>query len=125
SRFKELEDRKLEEQQQKINRNIETPKEVKYEDDPGSNDSGYYDLQAVPTHQGRSSSSGHYVRWVKRKENSSGNICEHPVRRRLHPGCRVEDIKTTISGGQSNPVRLQHPGGVDCPIGDPPQYCTS
>lgn len=36
--------------------------------DLGSNNSGYYDLQAVLTHQGRSSSSGHYVGWVKRKE---------------------------------------------------------
>uniref|UniRef100_H2UAX6 Ubiquitin carboxyl-terminal hydrolase n=1 Tax=Takifugu rubripes TaxID=31033 RepID=H2UAX6_TAKRU len=49
-------------------------KEVKYEpfsfpDDMGSNNSGYYDLQAVLTHQGRSSSSGHYVGWVKRKED--------------------------------------------------------
>uniref|UniRef100_A0A665U5Q3 Ubiquitin carboxyl-terminal hydrolase n=1 Tax=Echeneis naucrates TaxID=173247 RepID=A0A665U5Q3_ECHNA len=49
-------------------------KEVKYEpfsfsDDLGSNNSGYYDLQAVLTHQGRSSSSGHYVGWVKRKED--------------------------------------------------------
>uniref|UniRef100_A0A8C6LMB2 Ubiquitin carboxyl-terminal hydrolase n=1 Tax=Nothobranchius furzeri TaxID=105023 RepID=A0A8C6LMB2_NOTFU len=37
--------------------------------DLGSNNSGYYDLQAVLTHQGRSSSSGHYVGWVKRKED--------------------------------------------------------
>uniref|UniRef100_A0A3Q2ZJU7 Ubiquitin carboxyl-terminal hydrolase n=1 Tax=Hippocampus comes TaxID=109280 RepID=A0A3Q2ZJU7_HIPCM len=49
-------------------------KEVKYEPfsfphDVGSNNSGYYDLQAVLTHQGRSSSSGHYVGWVKRKED--------------------------------------------------------
>uniref|UniRef100_A0A3P8W220 Ubiquitin carboxyl-terminal hydrolase n=1 Tax=Cynoglossus semilaevis TaxID=244447 RepID=A0A3P8W220_CYNSE len=49
-------------------------KEVKYEpfsfsEDVGSNNSGYYDLQAVLTHQGRSSSSGHYVGWVKRKED--------------------------------------------------------
>ncbi|XP_068093337.1 ubiquitin carboxyl-terminal hydrolase 14 [Hyperolius riggenbachi] len=47
-------------------------KEVKYEpfafpDDVGSNNCGYYELQAVLTHQGRSSSSGHYVSWVKRK----------------------------------------------------------
>uniref|UniRef100_A0A7N8WKD9 Ubiquitin carboxyl-terminal hydrolase n=1 Tax=Mastacembelus armatus TaxID=205130 RepID=A0A7N8WKD9_9TELE len=52
----------------------DTAKEVKYEpfsflDDLGSNNSGYYDLQAVLTHQGRSSSSGHYVGWVKRKED--------------------------------------------------------
>uniref|UniRef100_A0A8C4E945 Ubiquitin carboxyl-terminal hydrolase n=1 Tax=Dicentrarchus labrax TaxID=13489 RepID=A0A8C4E945_DICLA len=48
--------------------------QVKYEpfsfpDDVGSNNSGYYDLQGVLTHQGRSSSSGHYVGWVKRKED--------------------------------------------------------
>lgn len=41
--------------------------------DLGSNNSGYYDLQAVLTHQGRSSSSGHYVGWVKRKEGN--RIC--------------------------------------------------
>ena len=33
--------------------------------DAGSNNSGYYELQAVLTHKGRSSSSGHYVAWVK------------------------------------------------------------
>lgn len=36
-----------------------------FADDPGSNSSGYYELQAVLTHKGRSSSSGHYVAWVK------------------------------------------------------------
>lgn len=34
--------------------------------DPGSSNSGYYELQAVLTHKGRSSSSGHYVAWVRR-----------------------------------------------------------
>ncbi|XP_052238951.1 ubiquitin carboxyl-terminal hydrolase 14-like [Dreissena polymorpha] len=38
-----------------------------FPDDVGSNNSGYYELQAVLTHKGRSSSSGHYVAWVKRK----------------------------------------------------------
>jgi len=33
--------------------------------DCGSNNSGYYELQAVLTHKGRSSSSGHYVAWVR------------------------------------------------------------
>lgn len=33
--------------------------------DLGSNNSGYYTLQAVLTHKGRSSSSGHYVGWVR------------------------------------------------------------
>uniref|UniRef100_A0A183AQ55 ubiquitinyl hydrolase 1 n=1 Tax=Echinostoma caproni TaxID=27848 RepID=A0A183AQ55_9TREM len=35
------------------------------ENDPGSNNSGYYDLQGVISHQGRTSSSGHYVAWIK------------------------------------------------------------
>jgi len=35
-------------------------------DDVGSNNSGYYELQAVLTHKGRSSSSGHYVGWTRK-----------------------------------------------------------
>ncbi|TRY59743.1 hypothetical protein DNTS_028407 [Danionella cerebrum] len=59
---------------QKQVQQIVGPKDRKYEpfcfaDDLGSNNSGYYELQAVLTHQGRSSSSGHYVGWVKRKED--------------------------------------------------------
>uniref|UniRef100_A0A672ZW40 Ubiquitin carboxyl-terminal hydrolase n=1 Tax=Sphaeramia orbicularis TaxID=375764 RepID=A0A672ZW40_9TELE len=57
-----------------LSKKSDKAKEVKYEpfsfpEDLGSNNSGYYDLQAVLTHQGRSSSSGHYVGWVKRKED--------------------------------------------------------
>ncbi|XP_028163286.1 ubiquitin carboxyl-terminal hydrolase 14 isoform X3 [Ostrinia furnacalis] len=37
-----------------------------FENDVGSNNSGFYRLQAVLTHRGRSSSSGHYVAWVAR-----------------------------------------------------------
>ncbi|OQR68702.1 Ubiquitin carboxyl-terminal hydrolase 14-like [Tropilaelaps mercedesae] len=36
-----------------------------FEDDPGSNNSGFYQLKAVLTHKGRSSSSGHYVAWIR------------------------------------------------------------
>lgn len=36
-----------------------------FENDLGSNNSGYYDLIAVLTHKGRSSNSGHYVGWSK------------------------------------------------------------
>lgn len=39
-----------------------------FPDDVGSNNSGYYVLQAVLTHKGRSSSSGHYVAWVRGKK---------------------------------------------------------
>lgn len=38
--------------------------------DIGSNNSGYYSLQAVLTHRGRSSSSGHYVAWVRQKNDT-------------------------------------------------------
>lgn len=41
---------------------------VSFENDPGSNNSGYYELRAVLTHKGRSSDSGHYVAWVKTDE---------------------------------------------------------
>lgn len=39
-----------------------------FEDDFGSCNSGFYRLQAVLTHQGRTSSSGHYVAWVRFKD---------------------------------------------------------
>uniref|UniRef100_A0A2K5KT18 Ubiquitin carboxyl-terminal hydrolase n=1 Tax=Cercocebus atys TaxID=9531 RepID=A0A2K5KT18_CERAT len=70
SKFKDLEDKKVNQHDKKSS----PQKEVKYEpfsfaDDIGSNNCGYYDLQAVLTHQGRSSSSGHYVSWVKRKQD--------------------------------------------------------
>jgi len=38
-----------------------------FSDDEGSSNSGYYILQAVLTHKGRSSNSGHYVGWVRQK----------------------------------------------------------
>merc|ERR1711881_386903 len=38
-----------------------------FPDDVGSNNSGHYELQGVITHQGRSSSSGHYVAWIRQK----------------------------------------------------------
>lgn len=45
------------------------PQPYCFDDDLGSNNSGYYTLQAVLTHQGRSSSSGHYVSWVRQKDD--------------------------------------------------------
>lgn len=76
SKFKELEDANLEKQLKEKDKPKESKKieEVKtkrepywFEDDLGSNNSGYYTLQAVLTHKGRSSSSGHYVAWVRQK----------------------------------------------------------
>ncbi|XP_046662171.1 ubiquitin carboxyl-terminal hydrolase 14 [Homalodisca vitripennis] len=75
SRFKEQEDKELEKATNLKNvgpvgdsKKKEGKKEPYwFEDDLGSNNSGFYTLQAVLTHKGRSSSSGHYVAWVRQK----------------------------------------------------------
>ncbi|CAI4229298.1 unnamed protein product [Auanema sp. JU1783] len=36
-----------------------------FPEDEGSNNSGFYELQAVITHKGRASNGGHYVAWIK------------------------------------------------------------
>ncbi|XP_038211277.1 ubiquitin carboxyl-terminal hydrolase 14 [Zerene cesonia] len=74
NKFKEIEDASVESslasrnKNQGDNQNFRKNKLMPYwfEDDIGSNNSGYYRLQAVLTHRGRSSSSGHYVAWVAR-----------------------------------------------------------
>lgn len=73
-KFKELEDSKMFEPNKAKGKVKEEIKDLKtraepysFEDDLGSNNSGYYRLQAILTHQGRSSSSGHYVAWVHQK----------------------------------------------------------
>ncbi|KAJ3649909.1 hypothetical protein Zmor_021626 [Zophobas morio] len=74
AKFKELEDAQVEAAAKDKNKSQgdgkTTDVEKKYspywfQDDLGSNNSGYYTLQAVLTHRGRSSSSGHYVGWVR------------------------------------------------------------
>ncbi|KAG4080621.1 hypothetical protein HA402_006222 [Bradysia odoriphaga] len=75
SKFKEEEDAHLERQTNMKDNPKSGDKKPKthalpyfFENDLGSNNSGYYTLQAVLTHQGRSSSSGHYVGWVRQTE---------------------------------------------------------
>jgi len=71
-KFQDIEERKIEAARQQVKkRAVESTEVVKhhqfwFEDDLGSNNSGYYELQAVLTHKGRSSSSGHYVAWVRK-----------------------------------------------------------
>ncbi|CAH1989720.1 unnamed protein product [Acanthoscelides obtectus] len=79
AKFKELEDNQIE-QAAKLKENNKGDGKSKdekkkyapywFEDDSGSNNSGYYTLQAVLTHRGRSSSSGHYVGWVRQSEDN-------------------------------------------------------
>lgn len=47
---------------------VDELKKYSFPDDPGSNNSGFYDLKAVLTHKGRSSASGHYVGWIKKED---------------------------------------------------------
>ncbi|VDK80186.1 unnamed protein product [Litomosoides sigmodontis] len=65
-----------------------------FTDDPGSNNSGYYELQGVITHKGRSSNSGHYVAWVHLKENHWA-MCDDDE---VHP-VTAEDILKLSGGG--------------------------
>lgn len=76
AKFKEQEDKNVE-KAQKANDSKQTEEDLNkkqlpywFEDDIGSNNSGYYDLKAVLTHKGRSSSSGHYVGWIKKKSKN-------------------------------------------------------
>ncbi|XP_046395052.1 ubiquitin carboxyl-terminal hydrolase 14 [Ischnura elegans] len=87
AKFKELEDKRVEDSQKADGPHkgakgrdktdkppVPTKKEPYwFTEDIGSNNSGYYQLQAVLTHQGRSSSSGHYVAWV-RQERKTCNV---------------------------------------------------
>jgi len=76
TKFKEIEDKKVEEAANRKKEGAKEPMDVdkktrlepfSFPDDVGSNNSGYYELTAVLTHQGRSSSSGHYLAWIRRK----------------------------------------------------------
>lgn len=59
----EPKDRKIPSKPEDEKKTIAQP--FSFDDDLGSNNSGFYTLHAVLTHQGRSSSSGHYVGWVR------------------------------------------------------------
>lgn len=65
-----------------------------FEGDLGSNNSGYYELQAVLTHKGRSSNSGHYVAWVKYK-GETWIECNDDDVNPIH----VEDVMKLSGGG--------------------------
>lgn len=64
-----------------------------FEDDPGSNNSGFYELQGLVTHKGRSSDSGHYVGWIKHK--GQWIMCDDDE---VHP-VTEEDVMKLSGGG--------------------------
>jgi len=99
-KFKEQEDKKVH-QATEIAMKGTKKKEKKtnklpyaFEDDVGSNNSGYYELQAVLTHQGRTSSSGHYIGWVRRN-NTEWVKCDDDDISLIHQ----EDILKLAGGG--------------------------
>ena len=65
-----------------------------FDDDVGSNNSGYYELQAVLTHKGRSSNSGHYVAWTKYKGDTWIECNDDDVNP-IH----IEDVLKLSGGG--------------------------
>jgi len=98
-KFKEIEDAKLEKAvtvKEKVGdakgKLIAQP--YSFEDDLGSNNSGFYTLQAVLTHQGRSSSSGHYVGWARQKGDIWAKFDDDTVSQ-----VTTEDILRLSGGG--------------------------
>lgn len=74
-----------------------------FEDDSGSNNSGYYDLIAVLTHKGRSANSGHYVGWSKNPKTGQWNMYDDDV----VTAVTEEDI-LKLSGGGIFPRKLPY-----------------
>jgi ubiquitin carboxyl-terminal hydrolase 14 len=74
-KFKDLDDKAVEEAVRTKGQGRQEDKRPKkshpfsFPNDIGSNNSGFYELQAVLTHKGRSSNSGHYLGWVRGKRN--------------------------------------------------------
>lgn len=66
-----------------------------FDDDMGSNSSGYYELIAVLTHKGRSSNSGHYVCWSKQPKTNDWYMFDDDTVSRV----TEEDILKLSGGG--------------------------
>ncbi|XP_059090068.1 ubiquitin carboxyl-terminal hydrolase 14-like [Tigriopus californicus] len=84
-----------------------------FSEDPGSNNSGYYELQAVLTHKGRSSNSGHYVAWVKQK-GDTWMECNDDDIRPIH----VDDVLKLSGGGDWHTAYLLLYGPRKLPISE-------
>uniref|UniRef100_A0A914EAC9 Ubiquitin carboxyl-terminal hydrolase n=1 Tax=Acrobeloides nanus TaxID=290746 RepID=A0A914EAC9_9BILA len=99
--FKDYEDKQIERMRQVKLGELEPQKPnavfeyepFSFSDDPGSNNSGFYELKAIVTHKGRSSNSGHYVAWVRLAENKWAMLDDDQV----HPVLEEDVLK--LSGG--------------------------
>ena len=65
-----------------------------FENDSGSNNSGFYELNAVLTHKGRSANSGHYVGWAKEQKSNQWYMYDDDVVTKVS-----EDDILKLSGG--------------------------
>uniref|UniRef100_A0A8D9C0C9 Ubiquitin carboxyl-terminal hydrolase n=1 Tax=Cacopsylla melanoneura TaxID=428564 RepID=A0A8D9C0C9_9HEMI len=90
---KKDEKKKMLQQKEGVDKEVETYP-FSFDGDIGSNNSGLYTLQAVLTHKGRTSSSGHYVAWVKHPSNGSWIKCDDDT---VYPISEEEVLK--LSGG--------------------------
>tara|TARA_B100001142_G_C13846247_1_gene466334 strand:- start:273 stop:491 length:219 start_codon:yes stop_codon:yes gene_type:complete len=54
---------------------------------------GFYELESVLTHKGRSADSGHYVAWVKQKDGSWTEFDDHT------PNAKTTDQILALKGG--------------------------
>jgi len=80
AKFKAADDKVVEEAAKKGQPELKKPAVKKHDfwfpEDMGSNNSGFYELQAVLTHKGRSSNSGHYLGWVRGKKANEWFKCD-------------------------------------------------
>lgn len=81
-----------------------------FEDDPGSNNSGYYELIAVVTHEGRTANSGHYVAWARVDKDTWA--CYNDDKVTTHNSERV--IKLSGESGADSPTAYMCIYGPKC-----------
>ena len=62
--------------------------------EPGTRPTGFYELHAVLTHKGRSADSGHYVAWVRNKDDSWTEFDDHQPNPK-----KLDDILALKGGG--------------------------
>ncbi len=75
---------------------VKTYAPYSFENDVGSNNSGFYELHAVLTHKGRSSNSGHYVGWAKDQKTDQWYMYDDDVVTKV----TEEDILKLSGGGK-------------------------
>jgi len=71
------------------------PQPFDFKDDVGSNNSGYYELAAVLTHQGMYADAGHYIAWVRQPQGHWVKFDDDTV-----SSCKEEDVLKLSGGGE-------------------------